>query len=87
MHAVKVSKDYFVSSQNALLIPRKDFGTRKFISLGGTSAPGIFRSASLPSLAWLDKRPGLKVTKRIASLVQKSTPKKNAAATTSAMRS
>ena len=27
-------KDYFVSSQNAVLIPSEDFGRRKFINVG-----------------------------------------------------
>ena len=34
MDRAKVFKDYFVSSQNAVLIPNEEFGRRKFINVG-----------------------------------------------------
>lgn len=42
MDMVKVAKDYFVSSQNTLLLPNRDFGQRKYIHIGsnGTSGGG-----------------------------------------------
>ncbi|KAH9492779.1 hypothetical protein Btru_026293 [Bulinus truncatus] len=50
MDVVKVAKDYFVSSQNALLIPSRDYGSRKFLHVGRSRLPwGLPRSVSLPS--------------------------------------
>ena len=34
MDKAKVFKDYFVSSQNTVLIPNEEFGRRKFINVG-----------------------------------------------------
>ncbi|CAL1537819.1 unnamed protein product [Lymnaea stagnalis] len=44
MDAAKVAKDYFVSSQSTLLIPNRDYGSRKLISVG------ILRSNSVGSI-------------------------------------
>lgn len=34
---VKVSRDYFISKQNTVLLPNKDFGKRKFLHLGNST--------------------------------------------------
>ena len=34
MDKAKIFKDYFVSSQNTVLIPNEEFGRRKFINVG-----------------------------------------------------
>lgn len=48
MDTIKVAKDYFVSSQSSILIPNRDFGSRKFISIGLPKPPvGLPRSLSL----------------------------------------
>ncbi|XP_041372314.1 PTB domain-containing engulfment adapter protein 1-like isoform X2 [Gigantopelta aegis] len=39
MDAIKVAKDYFVSSQSTLLIENRDFGSRKFLSVGLPRTP------------------------------------------------
>ena len=39
MDTIKVAKDYFVSSQSALLIENRDFGNRKLLSVGLTRTP------------------------------------------------
>ncbi|XP_059151231.1 PTB domain-containing engulfment adapter protein 1-like [Physella acuta] len=44
MDVVKTAKDYFLSSQSVLLLPNRDYGARKLISVG------IFRSSSAGSL-------------------------------------
>lgn len=35
---VKVARDYFISKQNTVLIPSKEFGKRKFIHVGSSSS-------------------------------------------------
>ncbi|KAH9498207.1 PTB domain-containing engulfment adapter protein 1 [Bulinus truncatus] len=81
MDVVKVAKDYFVSSQNALLIPSRDYGSRKFLRVGRSRLPwGLPRSVSLPS--GVGSIAGLKaeVSKRPA--VQGRSWRKQGAATT-----
>lgn len=43
---VKVARDYFISKQNTVLLPTKDFGKRKFIHVGNSSlkSPGKQKS-------------------------------------------
>lgn len=35
---VKVARDYFISKQNTVLLPTKDFGKRKFIHVGSSGS-------------------------------------------------
>jgi hypothetical protein len=35
---VKVARDYFISKQNTVLIPSKEFGKRKFIHVGSSGS-------------------------------------------------
>lgn len=49
MDRAKVFKDYFVSSQNAVLIPNEEFGRRKFINVG------LGRSVSLSRIEEITK--------------------------------
>jgi hypothetical protein len=49
MDRAKMFKDYFVSRQNAVLIPNEEFGRRKFINVG------INRSLSLSRIEEINK--------------------------------
>lgn len=46
MDTVKVAKDYFLSSQSNLLLPNRDYGSRKFVQV--TGLPKV--PANLPDL-------------------------------------
>lgn len=49
MDRAKMFKDYFVSRQNAVLIPNEEFGRRKFLNVG------INRSLSLSRIEEITK--------------------------------
>lgn len=49
MDRAKIFKDYFVSRQNAVLIPNEEFGRRKFLNVG------INRSLSLSRIEEINK--------------------------------
>ena len=50
MDRAKVFKDYFVSRQNAVLLPNEEFGRRKFLNVG------VNRSLSLSRIEELSKQ-------------------------------
>lgn len=61
MDRAKIFKDYFVSSQNAVLIPNEDFGRRKFINVGINRSVSLSRIEELSKNHTQDMRSGNKV--------------------------
>jgi len=58
MDRAKIFKDYFVSSQNIVLIPNEDFGQRKFINVGINRSVSLSRIEELTKNHTVDMRSG-----------------------------
>ena len=72
---IKVARDYFISSQNTVLIPNKEFGKRKFLHVGLStkSSPGKFTKQK--SEGDLDQGPVLDVSTRPVSVKMRAANK------------